>query len=143
MKLSTVLLAATAFAALAACTPPAGGNNQAAPAGNSAGNATTAAGGNETAAANGAAPAAGGAAVDEAFLIGRWGRDGDCNQTLEFRAGGAAFPPEGSRWTMAGNVVTVTTPGGQPEPRTVARVGADRMRVTGGEGPPLTLTRCR
>lgn len=142
MKLNTALLAATAFAALAACTPQAGGNNQTAPVGNSAGNATAPTGGNESTATNGAAPAPGGASVDEAFLIGRWGREGDCSQTLEFRAGGAAFPPEGSRWTMAGNVVTVTTPGGQPEPRTVARVGDDQMTVT-GEGPPLTLTRCR
>ncbi len=142
MKLNLALLAAASFAALAACTPQAGGNNQAAPAGNSAGNASAPAGGN-LAAGNSAAPVPVGEPVDEAFLIGRWGREGDCNQTLEFRAGGAAFPPEGSRWTMAGDVVTVTTPGGEPEPRTVARAGADRMIVSGGEGPPLTLTRCR
>ncbi len=142
MKLNLALLAATCFTALAACTPQAGGNNQASPAGNSAGNASAPADGNASVGNSSAtAPAAGGS-VDEAFLIGRWGRDGDCSQTLEFRAGGAAFPPEGSRWSMAGNVVTVTTPGGQPEPRTVARVGNDRMTVT-GEGPPLTLNRCR
>jgi len=142
MKLNLALLAATCFTALAACTPQAGGNNQAEPARNSAGNANAPAGGNASA-GNSAAPAPTGAPVDEAFLIGRWGREGDCNQTLEFRAGGAAFPPEGSRWSMAGNVVTVTTPGGQPEPRTVARTGNDRMTVSGGEVPPLTLTRCR
>lgn len=142
MKLNAALLAATCFTALAACTPQAGGNNQTSSVGNSAGNASAPAGGNASA-GNSAAPAPTGAPVDEAFLIGRWGREGDCNQTLEFRAGGVAFPPEGSRWSMAGNVVTVTTPGAQPEPRTVARMGTDRMTVSGGEGTPLTLTRCR
>jgi|SRR5687767_2262617 len=80
--------------------------------------------------------------VDAAFLTGRWGTDGSCSQSIEFRADGTVTPPEGSSYAIAGNVVTIASPGRPPDAKTVARTGADSMTVTGG-GSTTALTRCR
>jgi hypothetical protein len=143
MRMSIALLTMTALA-LTACSRGGTANNM------SAGNASA---GNTTApAANSATPAAGndsaeaaesggGGTVDVAFLTGRWGLGGDCSQTMEFRADGTASPPEGSTYTVSGNVVTVTDPGRPPDPRTVTRTSDDSMTVS-GNGSTMTLTRC-
>lgn len=95
-----------------------------------------------SAASDGAAGGgASGGTVDVAFLTGRWGMNGDCSQTMEFRADGTASPPEGSTYTVSGNVVTVTDPGRPPDPRTVTRTGDDSMTVSGG-GMTMNMTRC-
>lgn len=137
MKIKTALFAMTALALVSGCSKGAQNNtataNAPAPVEESV-NAPAAAPANET-----AAPAAG--TVDRAFLVGRWGVDGDCSQVMEFAEDGTANPPPGSRWTMAGDQVTVTNPGEAPDTKTVARTGDDSMSVTGG-GATLNMTRC-
>src|SRR6185312_16243206 len=87
MRFKTVLFTMTALAMVSGCSR---GGTQA---NNSAGNATA----NAAAPAAPAAPAAGNAAgsaaapastgpVDQAFLVGRWGVNGDCSQVMEFKA---------------------------------------------------------
>lgn len=146
MKMRTMLLAMPALALVGACTVQvtngvAAGNtasNAAAPA-NTAAPANSS---NTAGAAGGETDGEGGGTVDVAFLTGRWGMSGDCSQTMEFRADGTASPPEGSTYTISGNVVTVTDPGRAPDPRTVTRTGDDAMTVSGG-GNTVNLTRCR
>ena len=88
-------------------------------------------------------PSAGnGQAVDAAFLTGRWGTDASCSKAIEFRADGTVTPPEGSSYALAGDVVTIASPGRPPDAKTVARTGADSMTVTGG-GTTTALTRCK
>ena len=54
--------------------------------------------------ANNAAPVSTGP-VDQAFLVGRWGVNGDCSQVMEFKADGTATPPEGSTYAISGSTV--------------------------------------
>ena len=142
MRFKTVLFTMTALAMVSGCSR---GGTQA---NNSAGNATA----NAATAAAPAAPAAGNAAgsaaapastgpVDQAFLVGRWGVNGDCSQVMEFKADGTASPPDGSTYTISGDTVTVTNPGGPPDPKTVTRTGDDAMTVSGG-GTSMNMTRC-
>lgn len=143
MKIGIALFAATALVLVTGCSRQPAANNAA---------AANAAGANEAEAdepeANEAAPAgnegaaAEGGEVDQAFLIGRWGLAGDCSPVLEFKEDGVATPPEGSRWTVDGNVVTVTNPGGRPEPQTVTRTGDDSFSTVTAGGATLNMTRC-
>jgi hypothetical protein len=137
MKIKTALFAMTALALVSGCSKGAQNNtataNAPAPAVETANVPEAAPAANETAATGGA--------IDRAFLIGRWGVDGDCSQVMEFAEDGTANPPPGSHWTMAGDQVTVTNPGGTPDTKTVARTGADAMSVS-GEGATLNMTRC-
>ena len=87
-------------------------------------------------------PGAGSGAVDAAFLTGRWGTDSSCAQAIEFRADGTVTPPEGSSYAIAGNVVTVASPGQPPDPKTVTRTGDDSMTVSSGASS-TNLTRCK
>jgi hypothetical protein len=146
MKTRTTLLALTALVLVAGCSR--GGTANKAATGNTATNAAAPA--NTAAPANAGNTAAdagdageGGGVVDIAFLTGRWGMNGDCSHTMEFRADGTTSPPEGSTYTVEGNVVTVTDPGRPPDPRTVTRTGDDSMTVSGGSGPSMNMTRCR
>jgi hypothetical protein len=136
MKIRTALFAMTALALVPACSK--GGQNNAATA-----NAPAAEPANEPAPApaNEAAAAPAGGTLDRAFLIGRWGVAGDCSQVMEFAEDGTASPPAGSRWTLAGDQVTVTSPGEAPDAKTVVRTGDDAMSVT-GDGNTLSMTRC-
>ena len=127
MKMRTVLLTMTALALVTGCSRGGSTNNVAA--GNTASNAAAPANTAAPADANNTAEAAGGGegeggAVDVAFLTGRWGINGDCAQTMEFRADGTVSPPEGSTYTIAGNVVTVSEPGPAARPE-------DRHRAPG------------
>lgn len=145
MKMRTTLLALTALALVSGCNRGGATNNTTA--GNSAGNAAAPANATAPAAADNSAGEAAadgesGGSVDVAFLTGRWGMNGDCAMTMEFRADGTATPPEGSTYTVEGNVVTVTSPGQPPDPRTVTRTGDDAMTVSGG-GQTMNMTRCR
>lgn len=147
MKLRTVLLTMTALALVTGCSRGGSTNNVAA--GNTASNAAAPANTAAPANASNAAEAAdaadageSGGAVDVAFLTGRWGMAGDCSQTIEFRADGTVTPPDGSTYAIAGNVVTVTSPGQPPDPKTVTRTGDDAMTVSGG-GSSINMTRCR
>lgn len=137
MQIKTALFAMTALALVSGCSRGAQNNSAAAnapaPAIEPVNEPEAAAAGNEAATAGGA--------VDRAFLVGRWGVDGDCSQVMEFAEDGTATPPAGSRWTMAGDQVTVTNPGGAPDTKTVARTGDDAMTVSGG-GASLNMTRC-
>ena len=148
MKMRIVFVAMTALVLVSGCSRGGTANKSAtnttanalAPANGSVGesddNAVEPAG-NESAAAGG------GGTVDIAFLTGRWGMEGNCAQTMEFRADGTATPPEGSTYAIAGNVVTVTSPGQPPDPKTVTRTGDDAMTVSGGGGMTMNMTRCR
>ena len=144
MKFRTVLLTMTALALVTGCSRGASTNNVAA--GNTASNAAAPANAVAPAPAGNTADAGEadgeGGAVDAAFLTGRWGINGDCAMTMEFRADGTATPPEGSTYTIEGNVVTITSPGQAPDPRTVTRTGDDAMTVSGG-GQAMNMTRCR
>jgi hypothetical protein len=82
-------------------------------------------------------------AADQAFLVGKWGMAGDCSQTMEFMADGSATPPEGSRWSVADNVITVTNPGGRPEPQTATRTGDDAFSMVTTGGATVNMTRCQ
>jgi hypothetical protein len=145
MRFKTVLFTMTALAMVSGCSR---GANQA---NNSAGNATANVA-TANAAAAPAAPAAGNASgsaaapvstgpVDQAFLVGRWGVNGDCAQTMEFKDDGTVGPPEGSTYTISGSTVTVNSPGQAPDPKTVTRTGDDAMTVSGG-GSSMNMTRC-
>lgn len=147
MKMRTTLLALTALALVTGCSRGGTANNSATSntASNAAAPANTAAPANASNAAEAAdAGEAGesGGAVDVAFLTGRWGIAGDCAQTMEFRADGTVTPPDGSTYAIAGNVVTVSSPGQPPDPKTVTRTGDDAMTVSGG-GMSMNMTRCR
>lgn len=137
MKIKTALFAMTALALIPACSK--GGQNNAAtanaPAAEPANTPEPAAPANEAA----ATPAGG--TLDRAFLVGRWGVAGDCSQVMEFAEDGTANPPAGSHWTLSGDQVTVTNPGGEPDAKTVVRTGDDAMTVSGG-GNTLSMTRC-
>ena len=144
MKMRMTLLAVTALALATGCSRGGSANNVAA--GNTS-NATAPANTAAPAASNSTAEAAGGEAegggtVDVGFLTGRWGLNGDCSQTMEFRTDGTVIPPEGSTYTVSGNIVTVTDPGRPPDPKTVTRTGDDSMTVSGG-GTSVNMTRCR
>jgi hypothetical protein len=144
MKIGTALFAATALVMAPGCSRQPTANNVA---------AANAAGANEINVdepeANEAAPAgnegasAEGGEVDQAFLVGKWGMAGDCAQTMEFNEDGSATPPEGSRWSVAGNVVTVTNPGGRAEPQTVTRTGDDSFSTVTAGGATVNMTRCQ
>jgi hypothetical protein len=137
MKIRTALFAMTALALIPGCSKG-GANNAAtanAPVGAEPVNEP------EAAPANAAAATPAGAALDRAFLIGRWGVAGDCTQVMEFAADGTATPPAGSHWTVSGDQVTVTNPGGTPDAKTVVRTGDDSMTVSGG-GNTIAMTRC-
>ena len=137
MKIRTAFFAMTALVLIPGCSK--GGANNAATANAPA---TELANEPEAApAANEAAATPAGAAVDRAFLIGRWGVAGDCTQVMEFAADGTATPPAGSHWTVSGDQVTVTNPGGTPDAKTVVRTGDDSMTVSGG-GNTIAMTRC-
>lgn len=145
MKMRIVLLTMTAVALVTGCSRGGSTNNFAA--GNTAANtaapanaAAPAPAGNDAAAADDTAGEGG--TVDVAFLTGRWGMDGDCAMTMEFRADGTMTPPDGSTYAIAGNVVTVTSPGQPPDAKTVTRTGDDAMTVSGG-GQTMNMTRCR
>jgi hypothetical protein len=143
MKIGIALFAASALVLTAGCSRQSTANNAA------AANATGAnevdvdePEANEPAAAGNEGAAAQGGPIDEAFLIGRWGLAGNCSEVLEFKEDGVATPPEGSRWTLEGNVVTVTNPGGRPEPQTVTRTGDDAFSTVTAGGATLNMTRC-
>ena len=137
MKIKTALFAMTALALVSGCSKGAQNNtataNAPAPAVETVNAPEAAPAANETAEAGGT--------IDRAFMVGRWGVDGDCSQVMEFAEDGTATPPAGSRWTMTGDQVTVTNPGGAPDTKTVARTGDDAMTVSGG-GATLNMTRC-
>jgi hypothetical protein len=142
MKIGTALLAASALVMIAGCSRQPAANNVAAPANAAADNEAAAPAADEAAPAGNEGAAAEGGPIDEAFLIGRWGLAGNCSEVLEFKADGVATPPEGSRWTLEGNVVTVTNPGGRPEPQTVTRTGDDAFTTVTAGGTTLNMTRC-
>ena len=144
MTFRTVLFTMTALAMVSGCSK---GGNQANNSANASANATAnaatpvdtnAAAGNTAGTA--AAPASTGP-VDQAFLVGRWGVNGDCSQVMEFKADGTATPPEGSTYAISGSTVTMTSPGQAPDPKTVTRTGDDAMTVSGG-GSSTNMTRC-
>jgi len=137
MKIRTAFFAMTALALIPGCSK--GGANNAATV--NAPVAAEPANEPEAAPANAAAATPAGAPLDRAFLIGRWGVAGDCAQVMEFAEDGTATPPAGSHWTLSGDQVTVTNPGGAPDAKTVVRTGEDTMTVTGG-GNTITMTRC-
>ena len=131
MKMKTISLAMTALVLVSGCSRGGTANNFSA--NNTVSNAVEPVGGNGASSADG---------VDAAFLTGRWGTDSTCAQAIEFRADGTVTPPEGSTYAIAGNVVTVSSPGQPPDPKTVTRTGENGMTVSGG-GSTVTLTRCR
>jgi len=140
----TVLLGVTALAFVTGCNSGAGNNSGSA--GNaSANNSATSNAATANTNVSGAAPAAAaGGPVDRAFVVGHWGRPGDCSDTLSFNEDGSATGgpvKPGSRWTLDGETLSVTEPGSAPEPARVARDG-DRLAIVVPDGERLTLTRC-
>lgn len=133
MKGKTALLAVTAIALVAGCNR--GATN------NAAANSSAA----NTAAPAAPAPAAGGGgAVDQAFLLGHWGRGGDCSETISFNANGtAAFTGEDDalRWTLSGDALTIIENNDPPETGRAARSG-DMLVLTSPEGDTMQLSRC-
>lgn len=146
MRMKMGLCAATALVLLAGCqggapTNNASAANTAAPANSAAPiapPANSAAPGNSAATGNSAASAA----LTREFLVGSWGIGGGCEVTIRFNADGTAGPPEGSRWVMEGNTVTVTQPGGQPTPAVVTVNGPDSFTATPPDAPARTFNRC-
>lgn len=139
MRRSTAIMAATAILLVAGCNRGTGNNstNAAAPA-NSTNSAAAA-----PAAAPAPAPAAGGS-VDQAFLVGHWGANGDCSRTLTFNADGTAVTSgdnEVGRWRLEGNQLVTQGPGEAPQPVPVSRRG-DTLILTGPQGQQAALTRC-
>ncbi|WP_444855610.1 hypothetical protein [Sphingosinicella sp.] len=88
-----------------------------------------------------AAPVEGGAPVDRAFIVGRWGMDGDCANALDFREDGTVQPNNG-RWTLEGSQLTVVNQNAPTEVSTVTRSGDDRMTVAAG-GNAMNFSRCQ
>jgi hypothetical protein len=150
MKIRMTLLTAASLVMAAGCSrPPEPANNVAAPA-NEAGSAavdTSLGIGNESQAnlmlgmENQAAPSAG-VAPDRAFVIGRWGPDGDCMQATDFHADGSATPG-GKGWTLTGDRLTITRPGRPPATSRLLRTGDNTMSVTSLDGESFSLIRCQ
>lgn len=149
MKIAMTMLAATALVLAAGCSgQPEPANNVAAPTNEADATSTgsSVGTGNESEAnlmlglENQALPTAG-VAPDRAFLIGRWGPDGDCMQATEFHADGSATPG-GKGWTLTGDRLTITRPGRPPAISTLVRTGDTTMMVTNVDGATFSLIRC-
>jgi hypothetical protein len=142
MKIGTALFAASALVMVAGCSRQPAANNVAAPANAAGDNQADEPEDNEPAPAGNEGAAAAGGEVDQAFLVGRWGVAGNCSQVMTFNEDGTGSPPAGSRWSLAGNVVTWTNPGGPAEPQTVTRTGDDSFTTVTAAGQSLNMTRC-
>ena len=77
-----------------------------------------------------------------AFVIGRWGPDATCSRVVEFHADGSVTPPEGARWTLTGNRLTMTLPGRPVVTTTLTRFG-ENMTAARRDGTTFTMFRCR
>lgn len=151
MKIAMTLLAATAMALAPGCSgQPAPANNVAAPA-NDADGTSPGSGvgtGNESEAnlmlglENQTSVLPEQAALDRAFMIGRWGNQGACARPFEFRADGSGGPPEGTRWSLTGDRLTVTNPGQPGATMTIVRTGDNAIRATRTDGAFIIMTRC-
>jgi len=79
--------------------------------------------------------------VDQAFLVGRWSRSGDCSEVMEFRADGTVKAVDGSTdttYSLSGNRITFIMGGAVPEAETITRTGDDMVTFSGSG----RMTRC-
>ena len=139
-----LLVAAGALTLVTACNRGEANNS----AGNGFGTTT---GGNFAAPVAPAAPtqgpgmgSTGGGAIDRAALVGHWGMDGDCSETISFNGDGTARATgedEPVRWTVEGNTIVTTAGNDPPERLTVTRNG-DTLSVNSQSGETMRLTRC-
>jgi hypothetical protein len=149
MKKLFLTTAAAAALSLSAC----GGSNTNNGAANTSGNLST----NSTGSMSGPAPApapmaansTGTAATGDlrSQLVGRWGRNGSCAESMEFRAdGGISIPrttmPPQVRWDVQGNQIVFSAPGEASQPLGTAVVTGTSLQLTTPTGQTTTLNRC-
>lgn len=79
-------------------------------------------------------------------LIGRWGRNNSCAESMEFRADGGIsiptpnFPPQ-ARWNLQGNTIILAAPGEGEQPLGSAVIAGNNLELT-RNGQKTTLIRC-
>ncbi|HYI49137.1 MAG TPA: hypothetical protein VEX35_11810 [Allosphingosinicella sp.] len=147
MKIAMTMLAATALVLVPACSnQPAPANNVAAPTNEAAGPGIETGNGAEAnlmlGLENQASVIPEAAALDRAALIGRWGNNGDCARPFGFNADGSGGPPEGTRWSLTGDRLSVTRPGQAGSTSTLVRTGENSIRATREDGAFIIMTRC-
>ncbi|HYI47929.1 MAG TPA: hypothetical protein VEX35_05630 [Allosphingosinicella sp.] len=89
-------------------------------------------------------PAPADTSVDSAFLIGHWGRQGNCTSTVTFHPDGTITVTgyaAASRWSLNGGLIETTRPDGAATRQPIARSG-DALIVTEQSGGSVRLTRC-
>jgi hypothetical protein len=82
-------------------------------------------------------------------IVGRWGKNASCGESMEFRADGGlsipgtALPPQ-VRWEVRGNSIVLSGPGGVSQPIGTFSMGAggSTMQLTTATGETTNLTRC-
>lgn len=147
MRRILILTAAASLGMLTACGG--GATNEAA---NEADNSTadngTEAPANETAADNiaatdnsAAAPAGGDGTLSVAYMVGKWGDEGDCSAVTEFRADGTFLYPWGDtgNWTLNGDQLTLE---GNTSPHRIRVIDQNTIERTTGSGSTTRVTRC-
>lgn len=90
-----------------------------------------------------AAAPAGPPALDEAYLVGRWSDEGNCNRAYEFTADGHFYAADGGagNWTLNGNELTASGPGGAASMR-IQPIDRNTMSVTAANGQTSNPIRC-
>lgn len=76
---------------------------------------------------------------DRAFVVGKWGTDGDCTMAIDLRADGTSDGPFGG-WSFDDGVITFAD---APDLEIlVTVVDPDTMSSTNGSGKTSVMTRC-
>jgi hypothetical protein len=146
---SRIALTVTAFVLVAGCKASFSTNTTTSSTGNAATNAAAPANTGAPAApantASAAPPAGSGAPVDQAWLVGKWGGNGDCTRVMDFRADGTVVEPGdlNGTYTISGSTVTINTPGHAPDPADVTKTGDDSMTIVPPGQAPRSLQRCQ
>ena len=82
--------------------------------------------------------------LDQAYLVGRWSDNGDCNQAYEFTADGRFIAADGAGtgdWRLDGDQLSMGGPGGAVAVRVVP-IDQNTMTVTNAEGQTSNPIRC-
>ncbi|MGE0179621.1 MAG: hypothetical protein AB7O91_07365 [Sphingomonas sp.] len=83
------------------------------------------------------------ATVGPAFLVGRWGDNGDCTRPVIFRADGTFLTHQGGegQWSLRGDRLTMSGAQGIIVLRITAR-GRDRLAIINPDGSRGSSQRC-
>jgi|GEM_PF-2684662 len=82
-------------------------------------------------------------ALDQTYLVGRWTDEGDCDRAYELTADGRFIAADGGAgaWSLDGDVLTATGPGGSASMR-IAPIDQNTMSASSSDGQVGQSTRC-